>query len=114
MSKFDFVREVKKVAVEEFEKSNSQKQLNNRPDGQNETHNSINSIFESDQKREEAISVQVSLPTGNKKQAKRNQRQMTIHEDVYQAAATYAKKEGMSVSRLFETVMAQALKVDID
>ncbi len=112
MSKFDFIKEVKLASENPSKKQDSltnpaktSQVVAKKTQFQNKV------VSQEDPK---GLSVQVSLPTGQKKQAKRNQRQMTIHEDVYQAAAEYAKKEGMSVSRLFETVMAQALKVEVD
>jgi len=113
MSKFDFVKEVKQAAEDAPKQAELSQTSKPRQVIKKKTQtNTVKPLPKND--IQEEVTVQVSLPTGQKKQAKRNQRQMTIHEDVYQAAAKYAKKEGMSVSRLFETVMAQALKVDVD
>ena len=94
MSKFDFVKKAKGSEAE--------------ADKQDSDHQ------QSPPKQKETSSVQVSLPVGETTGAKRKPRQMTIHEDVYAAAAKYAKQNNMSVSRLFETVMAQALSVELD
>lgn len=95
MSKFDFLKEAKQEIEVENSKPTSYK----------------SQITKS---QSDVLTVQVTLPQKVKRTAMRNQRQMTIHEDVYQAAAKYAKANNMSVSRLFETVMAQALNVNVD